>query len=442
MPNARECDKRDSKQTKHWSVTLNNPIEGVDYVINHPEGQGNGRLWFPWLFGQAGRELLRSCWGQLEQGGNLHTPHLQLHFVTHKIHRGQSFGKQVNDILFPNDDGKGRAHAEPVKDIDEHKDYVTKEETRVYGPFKKGVIQGRGGDSEKKQSATKQLIKDVHKVIAGDLNVRDLWMQHAPMMLLRHKGVNEMCNALSVPQPRPNMKTIVLYGPAGTGKTHLAHKLANELFPEESDVFVKNQGKWWDRYTGQPVVIMDDFQGTCVNVDTVKVLFDKGPMIAEVKGGSVPIRTQLIFVTTNVLPQDWYRTKLAEGQVTQGDIDAVLSRIGLNTNPDVHPERVNQGLFVEFHTAGDYERNAQVIRDWLKEHWAPIRRAVVIDDDDDIPIPAAPVYVQDEDDIICLNDLPAEIRQNDARPVIRDLLRLDWGGEPLTDDEEDIDLYI
>lgn len=86
------------------------------------------------------------------------------------------------------------------------------------------------------------------------------------------------------------------YGPAGSGKSCAIR----EMYP--SDVlYVKGVHKWWDRYNGQPYVLIDEWP-----VDATKELqgllknwSDRYPFDAEVKGGSCFIRPTRILVTSN-----------------------------------------------------------------------------------------------------------------------------------------------
>jgi hypothetical protein len=82
-------------------------------------------------------------------------------------------------------------------------------------------------------------------------------------------------------------------GPPGSGKTHSVHTT-------ESDLYIKAQNKWWDGYTGQKAVLLDDFdqQGECL-AHHMKIWADKWPAQGEVKGGHVPLTYDRLIVTSN-----------------------------------------------------------------------------------------------------------------------------------------------
>jgi hypothetical protein len=102
------------------------------------------------------------------------------------------------------------------------------------------------------------------------------------------------CKRLSLHNdPKPDTRGVWIRGPPGSGKTHSVHTT-------ESDLYVKAQNKWWDGYTGQAAVLIDDFdqQGECL-AHHLKIWSDKWPAQGEVKGGHVPLTYDRLIVTSN-----------------------------------------------------------------------------------------------------------------------------------------------
>lgn len=73
-----------------------------------------------------------------------------------------------------------------------------------------------------------------------------------------------------------------LWGEPGTGKTTFAR---TEYGPP-NEVFIKSQSKWWDGYTGQSVVVLDDLDSDCLT-HYLKIWADKWACTGEIKGGTV-----------------------------------------------------------------------------------------------------------------------------------------------------------
>ena len=65
-------------------------------------------------------------------------------------------------------------------------------------------------------------------------------------------------------------------------------------------------GKWWDGYSGQETVVLDDFKDYAMPLVELQRLLDWYPLWVEVKGGSVPMMAKRYVLTSNTSPDDWY----------------------------------------------------------------------------------------------------------------------------------------
>lgn len=98
------------------------------------------------------------------------------------------------------------------------------------------------------------------------------------------------------------VKVIVLWGKAGTGKSRTA-RAADPL------LFNKSHGEWWDGYTGQKTVLFDDFYGSIQYQQLLKVL-DRYAYQVPVKGGFVWAQWDTVYITSNSPPHEWYKQGL------------------------------------------------------------------------------------------------------------------------------------
>lgn len=95
-----------------------------------------------------------------------------------------------------------------------------------------------------------------------------------------------------------DVKVIFLVGSAGTGKTRWAY----ENYPE---LYSKPDGQWWDGYTGQDTILLDDYYGDISYSTFLKVL-DRYPLNLPVKGGFVGARYTTVIITSNKSFTQWY----------------------------------------------------------------------------------------------------------------------------------------
>lgn len=109
----------------------------------------------------------------------------------------------------------------------------------------------------------------------------------------------ERFQTLSVSKPlNRDVKVIVLVGDAGTGKTRWAY----DTYP---DLYTKPEGQWWDAYTGQKVLLLDDYYGDIPYSTFLKVL-DRYPIQVPQKGSHIYAQWDTIIITSNRQPETWY----------------------------------------------------------------------------------------------------------------------------------------
>lgn len=103
----------------------------------------------------------------------------------------------------------------------------------------------------------------------------------------------------------PKQKRVIkwYYGISGTGKTYTAIEESNEDY-----YITMNTLKWWDGYTGQKYIIIDELRANTCEFQTLLRLLDMYPYRIETKGGSMWIQptTTHIIITSSQSPRDMY----------------------------------------------------------------------------------------------------------------------------------------
>lgn len=123
--------------------------------------------------------------------------------------------------------------------------------------------------------------------------------QEHPMAMIRyHKGITFV--RANRKEPRDwEMIVITLIGISGSGKTTLAHELNN------TSVYYKPDGEWWDNYDSEHTVILDDFYGG-IKFSMLLKLLDSKPLLVPYKGGFHQFTSKVIIFTSNQPPEKWY----------------------------------------------------------------------------------------------------------------------------------------
>ena len=112
---------------------------------------------------------------------------------------------------------------------------------------------------------------------------------------IRHLGNLKKIRAEKQVQPAQltELSNQWLYGPPGSGKTSRA-------FAENPSAYLKGLNKWWDGYTNQEAVIIDDMDPFHKSLaQEFKAWAHHAPFPAESKGGTMCLRPKKIIVTSN-----------------------------------------------------------------------------------------------------------------------------------------------
>ena len=110
----------------------------------------------------------------------------------------------------------------------------------------------------------------------------------------------------------------------GTGKSYAARSGAESFYVKPSD------GKWWDLYEGQEVVILDEFEKHqhYLKYHDLLSLADDSPLLVEVKNGFTQFLAKKLIITANSTPVDWFRDRMIGKKDKKGKV--VSSPLGIS----------------------------------------------------------------------------------------------------------------
>ena len=178
--------------------------------------------------------------------------------------------------------------------------YSTKDDTRVAHtiPYEYGQrrLQGKRVDLE--------TFKDL--VMAGKRK-RDLVDDHYPI-LARYPKFYDTLTQLNRPTRDLDLRVTLLYGTTGLGKT----REVVDRFGDDTSFYVaplNNGTMWYDTFDGHSRVLLDDFAGAAshISLSSLLRLLDRYPVLVPTKGSHTWWLPNEVFVTTNILPKDWYK---------------------------------------------------------------------------------------------------------------------------------------
>lgn len=258
-----------SSQYRHWVFTLNNPTQDPN---------------------EFGTKILSDKYTKAlvfqRERGSVGTTHFQ-GYIELKRNVRLSYMRR----LIP------RAHVEPRRGSRRQAyEYAKKSETRTEGPWEFGTFvlldKGKGRRTDLYEVAEKcKEAENLAQVIRSN-----------PVAFIKYsRGIKEAYRYLRPQIKRKPPHCILIFGATGLGKTRYAMC--------QNDVFKKSGStKWFDGYTDQKTLLIDDFGGRLSRMPLTELLniLDRYPVQIEVKGGFVDLQATLIIVTSNIHPNKWY----------------------------------------------------------------------------------------------------------------------------------------
>lgn len=215
----------------------------------------------------------------------------RLHWQGYAEFSGQKSFKQLKEI-FGQD-----AHLEPREgSAQAAADYCRKDDTAVPGTrFEHGELSQHGKRNDLKQC--------YDMIVQGKKD--DEILRAFPGTFIRYsKGLTAARNVslcASVPSFR-RLSVFVFYGSTGTGKTRGCYERDPQLY---SLPLPANNALWFDGYSGEKTILLDDFTGWIKHSFLLRVL-DGYRLQLPVKGGFISAAWTQVFITSNRHPRDWF----------------------------------------------------------------------------------------------------------------------------------------
>ncbi len=185
----------------------------------------------------------------------------------------------------------------------EASDYCKKDDTRVPGSLRMEFGEMKETNPGKRNDLKE--FKDA--VMSGTKRKRDLVDEHYGT-LARYHRFYETLTMMNRPKRERELEVILHIGDTGLGKT----RLVMDAHGDEDDFYIaplSNGTPWFDTYDRHRTVLLDDFAGASSHMalTTLLRLLDRYPVMVPTKGGHTWWLPDKIYITTNILPKDWYK---------------------------------------------------------------------------------------------------------------------------------------
>jgi len=114
------------------------------------------------------------------------------------------------------------------------------------------------------------------------------------------------------------------WGPTGVGKSHKAYE---GFTPDTHYVWKLNDNNWQDGYTGQKIVIINDFRGE-IKYNELLNLLDKWPHWIPRRGREpAPFLAEKVIITSSLRPSDIYNRRHEEDSLEQLQRRLIIERV-------------------------------------------------------------------------------------------------------------------
>lgn len=163
--------------------------------------------------------------------------------------------------------------------------------------FETGIIPDRAGGSsfEEKIALNKRLI-DSSIPLSQLIDTGELSVYHVATV----KRARMVIDQEYPPEGSDDVRGVWYWGPPGVGKSRLVREICGE------ELYLKAQNKWWDGYTGESNVLLDDLD-TDVLGHYMKIWADRYACTGEIKGGTINLRHKKFYVTSNYSPEQLFK---------------------------------------------------------------------------------------------------------------------------------------
>lgn len=136
-----------------------------------------------------------------------------------------------------------------------------------------------------------------------------------PQELYNYDRLRKNINLYNIDKNKINKiierKCFWIFGPSGIGKSYLIRNIFNNIYEKSNNI-------WWDGYNSEDIVLIDDFDTTCIKLSYyLKIWGDNYRFNGEIKGGIIQPNYTKLIITSN------YSIDYLFSGINYGDVELV-----------------------------------------------------------------------------------------------------------------------
>lgn len=144
----------------------------------------------------------------------------------------------------------------------------------------------------------------VDEMKSGEMSLDDVVWMHPEIYQRNSRALTKLWSLVNKRKAKEfrSVEVHILWGEAGAGKTRQVHdEHGDDVYTVEFD----DHRLWWDGYSGESVILMDDFYGQVKYAELLR-LWDGYSKRLNTKGSHTYAQWTKIYCTSNRCPCRWY----------------------------------------------------------------------------------------------------------------------------------------